>query len=61
MAHLRKIDIEENIRHMRSGDLYYAFTPDLIADRKRCSIALDVFNKAGSDMTRREQIELFKK
>lgn len=59
MDPLRNIDLEENNRFMREGQLYYAFTPDLIADRKRCRLACEVYNRAG-DVPRRRLVELFK-
>lgn len=58
MDHLRKLDPEENRRRMRNGELYFAFAPDLIADRKRCHHALKAFNNAG-DVSRRRLVELF--
>jgi hypothetical protein len=57
---LRSVDIEENLSRMRKGEMYYAFTPDLIADRKRCTAACRAFNNAG-DLSRRELAQLFKK
>lgn len=59
-VNLRTIDLEENLRRMRNGQLYYAFTPDLVADRRRCRHATDAFNQAG-DVSRRTLIELFKR
>ncbi|KAK9795685.1 putative Maltose/galactoside acetyltransferase domain-containing protein [Seiridium cardinale] len=59
MDPLRNIDLDENKRLMRQGHLYYAFTPDLIADRKRCRLACEAYNKAG-DVSRRKLVELFK-
>lgn len=56
---LRTIDQRENRRRMENGELYYAFTPDLIADRKRCKSASDRFNAAG-DVSRRRCVELWK-
>ncbi|GIJ88527.1 hypothetical protein Asppvi_007451 [Aspergillus pseudoviridinutans] len=44
---------------MLRGELYYAFTPDLIAARTRCKRACVRFNNAG-DVSRRRQIELWK-
>ncbi|KAM0424322.1 hypothetical protein ACHAPT_010468 [Fusarium lateritium] len=38
---------------MRRGDLYYAFTPRLVADRRRCRQAVARLNEAG-ELTRRE-------
>ena len=55
---LRKIDPEENRRRMRAGKLYFAFAPDLIADRRRCSLACKAYNEAG-DVPRRKLAELF--
>lgn len=59
-VNLRNVDLEENLRRMKNGQLYYAFTPDLIADRRRCRRATDAFNQAG-DVSRRTLIELFKR
>ena len=59
MDPLRLIDLEENRRRMEKGELYYAFTPDLISDRRRCRAAYDAFNKAG-EVSRRRLVELFK-
>jgi hypothetical protein len=59
MADLRTIDQAENRRRMERGELYYAFTPDLVADRDRCSAAVARFNAAGR-ASRREQVELWK-
>ncbi|KAK2032702.1 hypothetical protein LX32DRAFT_167955 [Colletotrichum zoysiae] len=53
------IDREENRRRMRDGELYWAFTPDLIADRKRCKTACDKLNTAG-DVSRRTLVGLWK-
>jgi hypothetical protein len=41
------IDVVENKRRMRDGELYYAFTPDLLAERKRCALAIERLNNAG--------------
>ncbi|KAF9871703.1 galactoside O-acetyltransferase [Colletotrichum karsti] len=56
---IRTIDREENRRRMRNGELYWAFTPDLIADRKRCNAACARFNNAG-DVSRRTLIGMWK-
>lgn len=55
---LRKIDPEENRRRMREGKLYFAFAPDLVADRKRCRLACKAYNEA-DDVPRRRLVELF--
>ncbi|KAJ3562320.1 hypothetical protein NPX13_g8608 [Xylaria arbuscula] len=57
---LRTIDPRENKRRMANGELYFAFTPDLIADRKKCRQAYERFNTAG-DVPRRTLVELFQK
>lgn len=56
---LRSIDKEENRRRMRNGELYYAFTPDLIADRRRCRKAYEKFNNA-EELSRRALVEMWK-
>jgi hypothetical protein len=53
------IDLEENKRRMLKGELYYAFVPDLTADRRRCELACTRFNHAG-DVPRREQVRLWR-
>ncbi len=53
------IDLNENRRRMRDGELYYAFTPDLVAERRRASAACARFNAAG-DVSRRALIEMWK-
>lgn len=57
MSAPKDIDPEENKRRMRAGELYFAFTPDLIAERKRCKLALALYNEKADSMTRREQVE----
>ncbi|CCF35031.1 galactoside O-acetyltransferase [Colletotrichum higginsianum] len=48
-----ELDLEQNRARMAAGELYYAFTPDLNADRRRCSAACERFNRAGGDVSRR--------
>lgn len=50
---LPDIDEEENRARMERGELYYAFTPQLVAARRRCSQAVGRLNRAG-ELTRRE-------
>lgn len=57
---MNSIDPRENRRRMEAGELYFAFTPDLIADRKRCSAASKRLNDAGGDESRRRLVELWK-
>lgn len=53
------IDEAENLRRMAAGELYWAFTPDLIEERRRCTAACRRFN-ALSEPTRRELTSLWK-
>ncbi|KAL2111921.1 hypothetical protein VUR80DRAFT_9033 [Thermomyces stellatus] len=50
----------ENRRRMKAGELYYAFHPDLVAERRRCGVACSRFNSAGYDVSRRRALELWK-
>lgn len=52
-----KVDPVENLRRMKAGEMYYAFTPELAADRKLCKHALSRYNKA-HDVSRREELEM---
>ncbi|KXX80402.1 Maltose O-acetyltransferase [Madurella mycetomatis] len=56
------LDLTENRRRMRNGELYYAFTPDLTADRMRCKAACSAFNVVSTNgvASRREQVKLWK-
>lgn len=49
----------ENRRRMAAGELYYAFHPDLVADRRRCGVACTRFNAAGYDVSRRHATQLW--
>ncbi|KAK1992056.1 galactoside O-acetyltransferase [Colletotrichum falcatum] len=53
------LDSEQNKARMAAGELYYAFTPDLTADRRRCSAACAKFNRADA-VSRRELALLVK-
>ncbi|KAK4152183.1 acetyltransferase [Chaetomidium leptoderma] len=55
------VDLAENRRRMLAGELYYAFTPDLSADRSRSKVACNTFNaQDASGAPRRQLVELFK-
>ncbi|KZL75050.1 acetyltransferase [Colletotrichum tofieldiae] len=56
---LTNIDEEENLSRMQRGDLYSAFSPQLVAARRRCGQAVGRLNRAG-DLTRREIAEHWK-
>ncbi|CAK7562917.1 MAG: hypothetical protein SEPTF4163_000773 [Sporothrix epigloea] len=53
-------ELAENKRRMEKGELYFAFTPDLVADRRRCAQACHLFNQAPRDAPRRELVALWK-
>jgi len=55
----QSIDKDENRRRMREGELYYAFTADLLVDRRRCNKAVAKYCTAG-DVTRRTLVELWR-
>ncbi|KAG7284279.1 hypothetical protein NEMBOFW57_010645 [Staphylotrichum longicolle] len=57
----KNLDLAENRRRMLAGELYYAFTPDLTADRTRCKVACGVYNvQNASGAPRRKLVELWK-
>lgn len=62
MAH-RAIDPVENRRRMLAGELYYSFTPDLVADRRRCKAACLEYNdhSVAGVAPRRKLVELWNK
>ena len=53
-------NLSENKERMLRGELYHAFTPDLIAERERCRLACGRFNRADRDLGRRKLTELFR-
>ncbi len=60
---LRTIDPVENRRRMLAGELYYSFTPDLVADRRRCKVNCTQYNlhSTSGEAPRRQLVELWKK
>ncbi|KFA61896.1 hypothetical protein S40285_06562 [Stachybotrys chlorohalonatus IBT 40285] len=53
--------VSENKQKMARGELYHAFTPELVAERARCKAALRVFNaQAGGAASRRENVRLWR-
>lgn len=52
------VDAAENRRKMEAGELYYAFTPELIKERQLCKQAARLYNES-EGLSRREQIELY--
>ncbi|KAL5598760.1 hypothetical protein BROUX41_003904 [Berkeleyomyces rouxiae] len=54
---MQEIDHAENRRRMIAGEMYYSFTPELVASRARCVKACKRFNKT-EDMNRRTRTQL---
>lgn len=53
--------LSENKQKMLRGELYHAFTPELIAERDRCAQALKRYNSASAgEVSRRRQVELWR-
>jgi hypothetical protein len=52
--------LSENKRKMASGELYYAFTPELGAERARCKAAVRAYNAAVGLVSRREAVRLWR-
>jgi len=51
--------MSENQARSLRGELYHAFTPELLAQRRRCQRACARYNDA-RDITRRQQVELWR-
>jgi hypothetical protein len=51
--------LSENKQRMARGELYYAFTPELVAERARCKHACARYSNAG-EVSRRRLTELFR-
>jgi hypothetical protein len=51
--------MSENRERMARGELYYAFTPELTAARRRSGHACARYNNAG-EVSRRKLIELYR-
>lgn len=58
MAAPSNVDAAENRQKMEAGELYYAFTPDLIKERQLCKQASRLYNDSDG-LSRREQIQLY--
>lgn len=58
-AHSLAMPLSENKQRMANGELYTAFTPELIAERARCKHACARYTNAG-EVPRRKLTELFK-
>ncbi|KAI9729436.1 MAG: hypothetical protein M1834_006817 [Cirrosporium novae-zelandiae] len=53
------IDLSENKKRMLAGELYHAFTSDLVQERQRCAHACHRYNTAG-EVSRRQLVELWR-
>lgn len=51
--------LSENKQRMQRGELYYAFTPELVAERARCTRAVNRFNDT-RETSRRHRVELWR-
>ena len=55
------INLKENREKMCSGQLYTAFVPDLVSERRRAAQACAKYNREATEVSRREQVEMLKK
>ena len=53
------MSMSENRQRSLRGELYHAFTPELVAARRKCAEACGRYNNAGF-VTRRRQLELWR-
>lgn len=51
--------MSENKARSLRGEMYYAFTPALVAERRRCQTALQRYNNSDA-LTRRKRAELWR-
>ena len=56
---VQKMALSENKQKMLRSELYYAFTPELVAARARCKHACARYNNAG-EVSRRRLTELWR-
>ena len=52
--------LSENKQKMARGELYYAFTPELLAERERCKGVLRRYNEIAGLASRRETVRLLR-
>lgn len=52
--------LSENKQKMARGELYHAFTPELMADRARGKAAMRRYNAAVGEVSRRETVRLWR-
>ncbi|KAK5127894.1 hypothetical protein LTR85_005011 [Meristemomyces frigidus] len=51
--------VSENKARSLRGEIYYAFTPELLGERRRCALAVSRYNNAG-EVSRRKRVELWR-
>ena len=51
--------MSENKARQLRGELYYAFTPEMVNGRRRCTEAFQRFNNSG-EVSRRKRVELWR-
>lgn len=59
MMMMMMMEASENKQRSLRGELYHAFTPELLAARRQCAAARAKYNNT-SDLTRRQQITLWR-
>jgi hypothetical protein len=52
--------LSENKQKMARGELYHAFTPELLGERARCKAAVREFNAVAGVASRRESVRLWR-
>ncbi|KAK1148142.1 hypothetical protein N8T08_010783 [Aspergillus melleus] len=56
---ITNVDEKENLARMQRGELYYAFSPDLVVARKRCARIISRLNNSG-ELSRRQMAEFWR-
>jgi hypothetical protein len=51
--------MSENKARSLRGDLYYAFTPEMVAGRRRCALACKRYNNS-PEVNRRKMVEMWR-
>ena len=53
-------DLSVNEKRMLDGKLYFAFDEQLVARRKKCKFACQMYNNNAGDASRRRLVELWR-
>ncbi|KAH8432800.1 sugar O-acetyltransferase [Aspergillus melleus] len=56
---ITNVDEKENFARMQRGELYYAFSPDLVAARRRCTRIISRLNNS-DELSRRQMAEFWR-